>query len=64
MTFVLDTQEISTHQPVDEVQIIIAITQTAGDQVMAGIKPLQILEVQVPSYLAHTIDLSNSDQEE
>ena len=31
---------------------------------MADIKPLQILEVQVPSSWAHTIDLTNSDQEE
>ena len=64
MTSVLDTQEISTNQTVDEVKVTTVITQTTGDQVMADIKPLQILEVQVPSSSNHTIDLTNSDKEE
>ena len=64
MTSMLDTQEIATNQPVDEVQVTTAITQIVGDQVMDNIKPLQILEVQVPSSSTHTIDLTNSNKEE
>ena len=64
MTSVLDTQEMATNQPVDEVHVTTAITQTIGDQVMADIKPLQRLEVQVPSSSTHTIELTNSYQEE
>ena len=64
MTSMLDTQEIATNHPFDNVQITTAVTQEIGDPVMAEIRPLQILKVQVPSSSAHTIDLTNSDKEE
>ena len=64
MNYVLDTQEIATNHPVDDVQVTTAVAQTTSDQVMAEIKPLQRIRVQVPSSSAHTIYLTNSDQEE
>ena len=64
MTSLLDTQEVATNPPIDNVQVTTAITQTTDDQVMAEIKPLQRLKVQVPSSSSHIIDLSKSDKEE
>ena len=57
MTSVLDTQEIATNHPVDDVQVTNTVTPIVGDQVMTEIKPMQILKVRFPSSSAHTIDL-------
>ena len=61
MTYVLDTREVATTQVVSDKQVNATVTSACDDQVMTELKPLIVLKVQVPSSLAHTIDLTNSD---
>ena len=63
MNSMLDTQEFAATQLVANKQVDATVTSTCHDQVMTELQPLIGLKFQDPSSPAHTIDLTNSDNE-
>ena len=64
MTSVLDTQEIATSQPAKATQVTIVVDKYQSEQTHIEKKPLKELKVQVSSFPASTIDLTNSEEED
>ena len=64
MTSALDTQEIATSQPVEATQVTTVVDKAQSKQTQVEKKPLKELKVQVSSFPASTIDLTNSEEED
>ena len=60
MTSMLDTQEIETSQLAEATQVTTVVNKAPSEQTHVEKKPLKELKVQVSSFPASTIDLTNS----
>ena len=64
MTLALDTQEIATFQPAEATQVTTVVDKAQYEQTQVEKKPLKELKVQVSSFPASTIYLTNSEEED
>ena len=64
MNSALDTQEITTSQPVEAIQVTTVVEKAQSEQTHIEEKPLKKLKVQVSSIPTYTIDLTNSEEED
>ena len=64
MTSAVDNQKIATSQPVEDTQVTTVADKSQSEQTQVEEKPLKELKVQVSSFPASTIDLTNSEEED